>query len=579
MALKYSYSTKRILGTGAFAQVFLGSAQTQEGTILHKVAVKRIEKSKLVSNPKAQTLIKNEIVILQLLKVHPHIVVLKDYYEDQDYTHLVLEYCDAGDLAAYLKLHTVLQEPMIQNFIMQLASGVQYMRSLSIVHRDLKPQNIMLQYSSQEKFDVMLKITDFGFAIRMTTQDLTKTFCGSPLHMAPEVLAGHNYDPKIDLWSLGTIAYQMGTGTTPYRAQNLQDLRQKLVQAEQYQRALLFPGHLSDLYKNLVQHLLRINPHQRISFDEFFQHPFLHPLSNSPEFFSTVEQVPVAWHRSCMPPPHYVVIDQPLTALEEWLDTHDSLIMGQDDLDQVHLRQKIETALHQVRLLLVIESEKNIYEHCIYILRHVDMSECLSTLHGVAPSRDTLKTAIKFQDCLKYCLMQWEGRSQPEQISTELNSSALITLVAHYLQTLLRRLDLLILKNQRCSAQTMYETALCLTTMVPVDANIKTQLLTLHQRMRTMPILTFGQVGVSMLKNDSHHLNGSMEDTPRLPSSAPINIPPNSLLAKPSFIQSGSAPSNLVQSSSFRFCGSCGTQFLRGYEKYCVMCGTPRGSI
>lgn len=581
----YSYSTKRLLGKGAFAQVFLGCAKTKEGDILHKVAVKRIDKATVASNIKVRTLLQNEVVILRLLKGHAHIVSLLDYFEDKNYMHLVLEYCDAGDLAAYLKTHTVLQEPMLQNFLKQLANGVQHMRSLHIVHRDLKPQNILLQSCSTQPFDVLLKITDFGFACRLTAQDLTKTFCGSPLHMAPEVLAGHTYDPKIDLWSLGTIAYQMGTGTTPYRAQTLQELRQKLVQAQQYRQPLLFPGHVSERYKDLVQRLLFIDPQQRISFTDFYQHPFL----QGETFYSAVDSGSLS-----LPPPavfvaaplHYVVVEQPLTALEEWLDTADSLTSAVDDIDQRNLRHALDTAVRQARLLLTMGEHRWVMDECLGVLRNVALSDCLALLHGTVPCRTTMQVAVKYQDCVKYCSVQMECSSRLGSGNTSDDNPSGVqpdrtTAVTAFVHSLLDRADQLVAKGRKEMALTMHDAVLCLLALVADARLLQPRLLALHRRIHTMTTITFGQIGCSVLKTDSHHLTTSaglaLLDSPNSPTTVgtrPINIPqPNSVVGN------GSLQSSLNPNSPIRFCGLCGTQFMRGFEKYCVMCGTPRGSI
>ena len=61
--------------------------------------------------------------------------------------------------------------------------------------------------------DNILKITDFGFARYVENQNtLINTMCGSPLYMAPEILARNNYNNLSDLWSVGLIIYQMLIG-------------------------------------------------------------------------------------------------------------------------------------------------------------------------------------------------------------------------------------------------------------------------------------------------------------------------------------------------------------------------------
>jgi serine/threonine-protein kinase ULK/ATG1 len=78
------------------------------------------------------------------------------------------------------------------------------------VQRDLKPQNLLL--SINEAGEKLLKIADFGFARSLQPQGLAETLCGSPLYMAPEILQFHKYDAKADLWSVGTILFELVVG-------------------------------------------------------------------------------------------------------------------------------------------------------------------------------------------------------------------------------------------------------------------------------------------------------------------------------------------------------------------------------
>ena len=69
-----------------------------------------------------------------------------------------------------------------------------------------------------------LKIADFGFARLLGEEDLASTMLGSPLNMAPEVLNGNDYDNKADIWSIGTVFYELLFGKPPYTAGNMIDL-------------------------------------------------------------------------------------------------------------------------------------------------------------------------------------------------------------------------------------------------------------------------------------------------------------------------------------------------------------------
>ena len=159
-----------------------------------------------------------------------------------------MEFCAGGDVSNFLKKRGGrVPEGTAQSFLKHVALGLNCLNELHLIHRhipipidlglrvdslrrswsgiplrsspcapgrDLKPHNLLL---SEESPKAVVKIADFGFARIMAPQGLAETVCGSPLYMAPEVLSSSKYDIKADLWSVGTILYQMLVGATPYQ--------------------------------------------------------------------------------------------------------------------------------------------------------------------------------------------------------------------------------------------------------------------------------------------------------------------------------------------------------------------------
>lgn len=85
------------------------------------------------------------------------------------------------------------------------------------MHRDFKLANIL-------KHDGNIKIADFGFSKLLGNEDMTQTMLGSPLNMAPEVLNGLEYSNKADIWSIGTVFYELLFGKPPFTATNMIEL-------------------------------------------------------------------------------------------------------------------------------------------------------------------------------------------------------------------------------------------------------------------------------------------------------------------------------------------------------------------
>ncbi|CAB4300774.1 unnamed protein product [Prunus armeniaca] len=195
------------VGSGSFAVVWR-SRHRQLGI---EVAVKEIDKKQL--SPKVSDSLLKEISILSTIN-HPNIIRLFEAIQTQDKIYLVLEYCDGGDLAAYIHRHGKVSENVAKHFMRQLAAGLQVLQEKHLIHRDLKPQNLLLSTTIEET--PLLKIGDFGFARSLTPQDLADTLCGSPLYMAPEIIQNQKYDAKADLWSVGAILFQLVTGKPPF---------------------------------------------------------------------------------------------------------------------------------------------------------------------------------------------------------------------------------------------------------------------------------------------------------------------------------------------------------------------------
>lgn len=294
------------VGKGSFATVYQGWHKEQR----QAVAIKCVELQRL--NKKLKENLYGEIKILKTLR-HPHIVALHDCVESPTHINLIMEYCELGDLSLFIKkrdklithpaTHDMarkypsipssgLNEVVIRHFLKQLSSALHFLRSKNYVHRDVKPQNLLLlpakPVRQERSFPVMeasqnslipvagieslpmLKLADFGFARVLPSTSLADTLCGSPLYMAPEILRYERYDAKADLWSVGTVLYEMITGRPPFRARNHVELLRKIEAAED---VIKFPREavVSADMKALVRGLLRRNPVERMSFDQFFK--------------------------------------------------------------------------------------------------------------------------------------------------------------------------------------------------------------------------------------------------------------------------------------------------------------------
>lgn len=261
------YAIADRLGSGTFATVFRGYRKSGA----HKgepVAVKCIERKNVKSKRAMENLL-TEIKVMKELR-HQFIVRLIDFEWNERHIYLILEYCGGGDLSHFIRSRKALPEDSARKFVRQLALALHFMRSKGVSHMDLKPQNLLL---TDNKRSPVLKVGDFGMAQHLYSGDTAHSFRGSPLYMAPEVLMGQPYDAKVDLWSVGVILYEALFGMAPFHSSTIEELEEKVLDDKPVE--MPDSTQVSEECGDLLHRLLQKEASNRMSFEEFFSHPFI----------------------------------------------------------------------------------------------------------------------------------------------------------------------------------------------------------------------------------------------------------------------------------------------------------------
>jgi len=246
------------LGEGAFAKVRLAT----QIHIKEKCAVKILEKKLLESSRDIQRL-KKEIKILKKLR-HKNIIQLYDIMESKRNLYFVMEYCKNGELFDYIVSKKRLKEQEACRFFQQIINGVEYLHNQGIIHRDLKPENLLLD----DKYQI--KISDFGLSTFFSKNNYLQTACGTPSYAPPEMLEGHEYNGEAtDVWSCGIILYAMLCGTLPF-SESQEEIIVKKIKIHDY----VIPNYLSKDAKDLLNHILIINPKERYNIKQIQNHPW-----------------------------------------------------------------------------------------------------------------------------------------------------------------------------------------------------------------------------------------------------------------------------------------------------------------
>jgi serine/threonine-protein kinase len=202
------YQITGVLGNGAMGVVYTGF----DSGIRRPVAIKTIHK-KLIDDPAQAQLMaarfQNEAQAVGRL-LHPGIVAIYEYGEDENVSFIVMELVRGQSLAKVLASQS-LPESDVLKLMDQLLDALSFAHRHGVLHRDIKPANLILAA------DGVLKVTDFGIA-RIENNALTQVnlVIGTPGYMAPEQYAGDSIDQRVDVFSAGVLLYRMLTGEAPF---------------------------------------------------------------------------------------------------------------------------------------------------------------------------------------------------------------------------------------------------------------------------------------------------------------------------------------------------------------------------
>ena len=256
------YIKKKLLGSGAFGEVWLVRHKDLE----RDFAMKIIKKRKNKSNEEKEIL--NEIEILKKLD-HPKILKIIDFYSKVKKYYIITEYCPEGELFNEIIKVGRFDEGQTAFIINQILKAISYCHRNQIIHRDIKPENIMI--TKREKNGCLqVKLIDFGTAKIFEKGQSENRYVGSSYYMAPEVLK-RKYDEKCDLWSIGVILYILLTGRPPFDGNDDEEILKNVEIGVYDKTSYPFPS-LSSYAKDLINKLLQYDAKKRISAEEALEH-------------------------------------------------------------------------------------------------------------------------------------------------------------------------------------------------------------------------------------------------------------------------------------------------------------------
>lgn len=246
------YQIIRTIGEGGMANVYLA-----HDTILDRDVAVKILRGDLADDEKFVRRFQREAISASSLS-HPNIVEMYDVGEDEGRYYIVMEYVEGKTLKNLVKRRGSLTLTEVIDIMLQLTSAVACAHDSYIIHRDIKPQNVLI------KEDGTVKITDFGIAMALNSNELTQTnsVMGSVHYLPPEQANGSGATIKSDIYSLGILMFELLTGKLPFKGENAVEIAIKQMR-DQIPSVCAINPEIPQSIENIILKACAKNPKNR----------------------------------------------------------------------------------------------------------------------------------------------------------------------------------------------------------------------------------------------------------------------------------------------------------------------------
>ena len=278
------YEEKEVIKENKLTVVYKANRKSYNNTFEY-VAIKKIKKDALKEELQIN-LSKNEIdeedFKKEVIKFNRELknmekcycentVKLYDYFDTDKYFIIIMEICDNTLFYELCKTKSGFNIEQLKDILLQLNNAFKKMHENHIANRYIKLNNILVKYLNLEKTKFKVLLSDYGISDHLSSMlQNYDIYDGTLLYKAPEILEDEDYNDKCDIWSLGITIYYLYTKNPPYKGHIELKI---LMEIKKLGLSILDKIHNENL-KDLLSKMLKVDPDERISWNDYFQHPF-----------------------------------------------------------------------------------------------------------------------------------------------------------------------------------------------------------------------------------------------------------------------------------------------------------------